>query len=59
MGDDGVLRVWDSRNGHEILTLTGHADRVYSATFTPDGSQVVSTSADGTIRIWDGRPIVE
>jgi WD40 repeat protein len=35
------------------LTLRGHADIVWSAVFSPDGTQVATASADGTAKIWD------
>lgn len=31
--------------------IVGHADRVTRATYTPNGSQILSSSADGTVRI--------
>ena len=31
----------------------GHTDSVMSASFTPDGSKILTTSVDGTIRLWD------
>lgn len=33
--------------------LRGHTDKVYSASFSPDGKRIVSASADNTVRIWD------
>jgi WD40 repeat protein len=32
--------------------LHGHADQVYSSSFSPDGSRIVSASADKTARVW-------
>ncbi|MCP4591793.1 MAG: hypothetical protein GY842_13720, partial [bacterium] len=35
------------------LVLLGHADVVYSASFSPDGSRVLTASSDRTARVWD------
>jgi WD40 repeat protein len=61
--EDGVGdgRVWDSATGHLIAILSGHDAQVYSAAFSPDGTRVVTASADHTARLWDtatGEPIV-
>ncbi|MDR1231167.1 MAG: zinc-ribbon domain-containing protein [Spirochaetaceae bacterium] len=37
----------------ELHTLRGHAARVYSVAYSPDGRRIVSGSGDHTIRIWD------
>jgi WD40 repeat protein/TPR repeat protein len=45
----------------QILVITGHADRVISAAFSPEGRRIVTASDDKTARIWDattGREIV-
>jgi WD40 repeat protein len=34
-------------------TLTGHGDRVLAMAVTPDGRQVISASADRTLKVWD------
>ncbi|MCB8927747.1 MAG: hypothetical protein H6652_19200 [Ardenticatenaceae bacterium] len=34
--------------------LEGHTDWVWSAAFSPDGTRIVTASADGTARLWDG-----
>jgi predicted oxidoreductase (fatty acid repression mutant protein) len=36
-----------------MVALTGHADRVLAAAFSPDGTRVVTASADRTARVWD------
>lgn len=39
--------------GEPRLEWERHAGAVYGAAFTPDGQQVVSASADGTLRVWE------
>ena len=36
-----------------MRTLSGHTDAVLSAAYSPDGTQIVTASADQTARIWD------
>ncbi|MCU0329767.1 MAG: choice-of-anchor D domain-containing protein [Candidatus Kapabacteria bacterium] len=36
-----------------VLRLEGHSGPIYGATFTPDGSSIITVSHDRTARIWD------
>ncbi len=57
---DGTARVWVVDDAaRPPATLLGHGQAVLSATFSPDGSQVLTTSADGTARIWREDPGAE
>lgn len=42
-----------------IQLLSGHTDAVKTVTFSPDGQTIMSTSCDGTIRLWDPTTGVE
>jgi WD40 repeat protein len=52
---DKIVRIWDARSGHQILTLKGHTNRVDAVTYSPDGALLATASADGTVRTWDAR----
>ncbi len=45
--------VWDANSGKLIARLVGHSDTVLYVTFDNSGSKVVTTSADGTVKMWD------
>ena len=47
----GTAKVWDISTGAEVCTLTGHPDTVYRATFSPDGTILVTASYK-CLRIW-------
>ena len=51
--EDGIAWIWDAHSLKVITPLLGHAKAVYSASFSPDGSKVVTASKDKTARIWD------
>jgi WD40 repeat protein len=56
------VRVWSADGSGAPLVLTGHAEPVLSASFSPDGQRIVSASEDTTVRIWSadgsGAPVV-
>jgi len=41
------------------LVLRGHTDGVLSASYSPDGTKIITASADHTARIWDARTGLE
>ena len=53
-GLDGTARVSDIKSSDELFVLAGHRSRVASAVFTGTvGSAIVTSSADGSIKVWD------
>ena len=48
----GAARVWDA-NGILLAVLDGHAAWVNAASFSPDGTRIVTASDDGTAQLWD------
>lgn len=51
--DDGTIRVWDSKDGVELIKLDAVAGFVCSASFSPNGEQIVAGYKDCNVRIWD------
>ena len=54
------LRGWEWRYVHrlchsDLLTLKGHTGPVNSASFSPDGSRIVTGSQDRTAKVWDAK----
>jgi serine/threonine protein kinase/WD40 repeat protein len=50
---ESAIRLWDARTGKAAGSLEGHNSWVSDLVFTPDGTQLISSSGDQTIRLWD------
>lgn len=50
---EGRAVVWSATTGEALHTLRGHSSYLLSAAFSPDGSRILTTSADKTAKIWD------
>lgn len=50
---DNHIRLWNVDNHHNVTTLRGHTDAVFSVDFSSDGRQLVSGSRDRTVLLWD------
>jgi len=52
----GEARVWDAATGEPLTTRMMHSGTVTSASFSPDARVVVTTSYDGTVKLWNIAP---
>ena len=50
--DDHTIHLWDVLTQEEIGELYGHSNSITDLRFTPDGRLLISSSLDGTIRLW-------
>ncbi|OUL72725.1 eIF2A-related protein [Paraburkholderia hospita] len=49
---DGLIDIREPATDRTVVTLTGHTDMVSCVALSPDQRQLLSTSRDGTARIW-------
>lgn len=47
-----LVEVWDVTSDKRV-SLSGHKSTVTACEFSPDGTQIISASADGTLKLWD------
>jgi len=56
-GSDGIIRVWNLRNGQLSSVLEGHPGAIRELSYSPDGKHLASASAgdprQGTLRVWN------
>lgn len=53
VADDMVLRVFDVMSLLMVRKFEGHTDRITDLCFSDDGKWLLSSSMDGSLRIWD------
>jgi WD40 repeat protein/serine/threonine protein kinase len=52
-GNDGKIKIWDSRTRQIVQEFTAHDKAARSVAFHPDGRHLASTGADGWAKVWD------
>jgi WD40 repeat protein len=59
---DGTARIWDARTGAQLLVLPvnlpqpntpGFGFIIKTATFSPDGADLLTATGEGTIQVWN------
>jgi len=50
---DTNIRIWDTKTGSLVKTLTGHTKPVVSLDITSDGKMLISGSTDYSVKLWD------
>jgi WD40 repeat protein len=56
---DGTATICDMYTGAELLVLKGHAKPVTAASFSRDGTRIVTGSSDNTSKVWDAKTGIE
>ena len=51
---DRKLRIFNT-SGHCLTTFHGHTGNILAVAWNRDGTQLVSTGVDGTVREWDAQ----
>lgn len=48
-----AIKVWGIESGKMVRALAGHQDTITNFKFNADGTQLISGSADQTLKLWD------
>lgn len=59
MKQSTAMKLWDGDAGALIAVLNGHEGFIFSACFSPDSRKIVTTSVDGTARVWEANAGIE
>ena len=47
--------MWNATSGAQLVTLAGHENGAWQASWNQDGSRILTASGDGTARQWYAR----
>lgn len=51
-GTEKLLRIWDPRTCDRLMKLRGHTDNVRTVLLNREGTQCLTGSSDGTVKLW-------
>src|SRR5438045_3806906 len=54
-GQDFNAVLWDCATGRQVRSFEGHNYFIRSVSMSADGGRVLTSSDDGTVRLWDSR----
>lgn len=54
-----LIRLWDTTTGASLAELKRHTFHVFTASFSPDGTRVLTVSHDKAPRLWGSFPYRE
>jgi WD40 repeat protein/tRNA A-37 threonylcarbamoyl transferase component Bud32 len=49
------VKIWDTRTGKLLHTLTGHTNKIGAVAYSPDGQLLASASEDTYIKLWNAQ----
>lgn len=52
-GDRGVISVWDTGNGDQLLTFDAQQSSIWCVKISPDGNTLASSGENGVIQLWE------
>jgi WD40 repeat protein len=50
---NNVISLWCLKEKFHLVSLVGHSDTIWKIAYSPDDTCLASTSADGTVRLWE------
>ena len=53
---DGVIRIWDLPSLRQRSVLHGFTHEIHALAFSKEGSLLVGSAFDGTVRVWNLKP---
>ena len=56
-GESGGLKIWGWDDAKLVVSSTPHTDLIYRAAWSSRGDRIITASADGTVKVLDGKTL--